>query len=178
MIRLKKVLVILAAVLVVLVPVGITLSVGWRPFIGPRSRPVTDRKFEATPGRLKRGEYFVNAVASCFACHSEPDTSVPGIVPKAGHEGAGQKAGSDPDLGEIHIPNITPDKETGIGNWTDDEIARAIREGVDRDGARLFPIMPYDNFKHMSDEDIASVVVYLRSIPAVRTQFPQCDRPL
>ena len=59
-------------------------------------------------------------------------------------------------------------RETGIGSWTDDEIARAIREGVSRDGTALFPIMPYESFRHMSDEDLTSVVVYLRSIPPVR----------
>jgi mono/diheme cytochrome c family protein len=75
------------------------------------------------------------------------------------------------------MPNLTPDKETGLGNWTDDEIARAIREGVDKDGRTLFPIMPYDNFRHMSDEDLASIVVYLRSLPAVRNVVPVMKPP-
>ena len=65
-------------------------------------------------------------------------------------------------------PNISPDPETGIGNWTDDEIARAIQEGVNKDGRALFPVMPYMRFRNFTDEDLASVVVYLRSIPPVK----------
>jgi mono/diheme cytochrome c family protein len=64
--------------------------------------------------------------------------------------------------------NITPDPETGIGAWTDDEIARAIQEGVSRDGSALFPIMPYLNFRNMTDEDVASLVVFLRTLPPVK----------
>ena len=63
-------------------------------------------------------------------------------------------------------PNITPDKKTGAGTWTDDMFARAIREGVGHDGRALSPAMPYNNFKRLSDEDLASVIVYLRSLPA------------
>jgi mono/diheme cytochrome c family protein len=175
--RLKTIVLAAAGLVVLLVPVGISLTIGWRPIIGPRLRPLTDRKFEVTAARLERGKYLVDAVATCFGCHSEPDKNDPGFLPKAGREGAGQTAGVDPVLGEINIPNITPDKETGIGNWTDDEIARAIREGVDRDGRTLFPLMPYDNLKHMSDEDVASVVVYLRSIPPIRNSVPRMRPP-
>ncbi len=166
---LKTFLLIIIAGLVVLVPLAITFTVGWRPFIGPRVRPITDRKFEATPARLERGNYLVHSIALCFECHSEHDASLPGAPVKAGREGAGFNFGRDPDLGADFITrNITPDKETGIGNWTDDEIARAIREGIDRDGNMLFPAMPYGDFHEMSDEDLAAVIVYLRSIPPVR----------
>ncbi len=71
--------------------------------------------------------------------------------------------------------NLTADPETGLGNWTDDEIVRAIREGVDRTGRTLFPLMPYERFHQMSDEDVASVVVYLRSLPAVRNSLPSTN---
>ena len=175
--QLKRILMIVSVLMVLLVPTGITLTVGWRPFIGPSSRSVTDRKFESTPARLQRGDYLVNAVAGCFGCHSEPDTTLPDFPPKQGFEGAGQFAGVDPTLGSVYMPNITPDKETGIGNWTDDEITRAVREGIGRDGLTLFPIMPYDSFRSMSDEDLASVVVYLRSIPAVRHPVPKMRPP-
>ena len=57
--------------------------------------------------------------------------------------------------------------------WTDDELARAIREGVTREGRAMFPIMPYENFHYMSDEDLASVVVYMRSLPAVKHALPE-----
>jgi len=174
---LKRIVLVVASLLVIIIPLGITFTVGWRPIFGPRMRPLTNRTFEATPERRQRGEYLVHAVSGCFVCHSEPDRSLPNAPPKAGREGAGQFAGSDPDLGGIYMPNLTPDKETGLGTWTDDEIARAIREGVDKNGRTLFPIMPYDNFRHMSDEDIASIVVYLRSIPAVRNPLPLMKPP-
>jgi len=72
-------------------------------------------------------------------------------------------------------PNITPDEETGAGLWTDDMFARAIREGIGHDGRALFPMMPYTTFKNYSDEDVASIVVYLRSIPAVRNPLPKTE---
>src|ERR1043166_8022927 len=74
-------------------------------------------------------------------------------------------------------PNITPDNETGIGNWSDDTLARAIREGIGHDGRALFPRMPYPHYREMSDEDLASVIVYLRTVPAVRNQLPTTRMP-
>jgi hypothetical protein len=162
-------------ILLILVFAAISLTVGWRPFLGPRTRPVTDRKFEATPERLNRGEYLVEHVSLCFGCHTQFDAKN-GTVTFTKPKGSGSKMTEQGSF-VIVAPNITPDPQTGLGSWTDDEIARAIREGVSRDGHTLFPMMPYQNFRHMSDEDIASVVVYLRSIPAAnnnagRTQVP------
>jgi len=174
---LKKLILIIVVALVILIPLGITFTIGWRPFLGPRVRSVTDRKFESTAARLERGHYIVHGVSGCFFCHSERDVNLPGAPPKSGREGAGNLMGKDPQLGNIVAPNITPDKESGIGLWTDDEIARAIREGVDRNGRVLFPIMPYENFRHMSDEDLASVVVYLRSLPAISNPLPKMEVP-
>jgi mono/diheme cytochrome c family protein len=74
--------------------------------------------------------------------------------------------------GTLVAPNITPDPETGVGSWTDDQLTRAIREGISHDGHTLFPMMPYSHFRRMSDEDLASVVVYLRSLPPVRNTLP------
>jgi hypothetical protein len=77
--------------------------------------------------------------------------------------------------GRVVAPNLSPDRETGAGNWTDDQLARAIREGVGHDGRALLPIMPYQRYRSMSDEDVASIVVYLRSLPPVRRQQPRTD---
>jgi len=74
--------------------------------------------------------------------------------------------------GMVVAANITPDRETGIGGWTDGEKIRAIREGVDRDGRVLFPMMPYGNYRLMSDEDVYAVVAYINSLPAVRNPLP------
>lgn len=72
-------------------------------------------------------------------------------------------------------PNITSNRETGIGNFTDNQLARAIREGISHDGQTLFPMMPYARFRRMSDEDLASVVVYLRALPPIHNALPRTD---
>src|SRR5260370_21896470 len=77
--------------------------------------------------------------------------------------------------GRVVAPNLTPDPETGAGLWTDDQLARAIREGVGHDGRALFPMMPSTNYREMSDEDLASVVVYFRSLPPVRNPLPPTE---
>jgi hypothetical protein len=71
-------------------------------------------------------------------------------------------------LGTLTAPNLTPDPETRLGRWSDDEMGRAIREGVDPDGSALFPLMPYGCYRHVSDEDLPSIVVYLKSLAPVR----------
>ena len=69
----------------------------------------------------------------------------------------------------VYVPNITSDDETGLGRWTDDQLMRALRDGIRPDGALLFPMMPFGSYRHLSDEDTRAVVVYLRSLPKVRT---------
>src|SRR5262249_33855917 len=82
--------------------------------------------------------------------------------------------------GKIASRNITPDVETGIGSWTDGEKIRAIREGVSRDGTALFPMMPYERFRQMSDEDVKSLGAYLNTLPPVKHQVErsQVDFPV
>jgi mono/diheme cytochrome c family protein len=154
--------------------VGITVTVGWRPVIGPRRRPLTARKFENTPRRLARGEYLVQNVAACTMCHSSRDDLTKPDARLAPHTSlAGAHISKDETSGDVYAPNLTPDFATGIGSWSDDQLARAIREGLGYDGHALFPVMPYQHFRSMSDEDLASVVVYLRSILPVRNPQPQ-----
>jgi len=157
-------------VLLVLAAFALTFTIGWRPVIGARKRPLTSRKFEATAERLRRGDYLVHAVGDCMHCHSKRDWKVdpPALLSQ---EGAGSVLDDDPGF-RLVAPNITSDPETGIGKWSDDAIARAIREGIAADGTALFPAMPYPLFRHMSDEDVASVVVYLRSLPPVHNELP------
>jgi mono/diheme cytochrome c family protein len=72
---------------------------------------------------------------------------------------------------KIAAPNITQDKETGIGAWTDDEILRALRDGIHRDGRLLWPPMPFYMYDQLSDEDAQAVVAYLRTVPPVKNQM-------
>ncbi len=174
--RWKKVVGTTVLIIVALLLVGITFTVGWRPFIGPKTRALTNRTFEATPARLERGRYMVNAVYGCLGCHSERDPNAPGMPALADKLGAGTVFGEGSELpGKVIAPNLTPDKETGAGNWTDDMLARAVREGIGHDGRTLFPLMPYMNYREMPDEDLASVIVYLRTLAPVRNPLPQTE---
>lgn len=169
----KKLLKILGFAVIALVVVlgGAVAFLALKP---PKMRPASIEKVEATPARLARGRYITLHVADCLTCHSEVDGTRFGIPAKPGTEGKGgfpfTKALGIP--GVVCAQNITSDKETGLGNWTDGEIIRAIREGIDRNGQALFPMMQYQSFREMSDEDVKSVVVYVRTLPPVRNQVP------
>jgi mono/diheme cytochrome c family protein len=174
--RFLKISFVIVVCLVVLLAVGITATIGWRPFIGPRARPLTSRVFERTPQRWARGQYIVEHEAACVDCHSPHEWTKHDAPILSGMEGAGQDMSILKGLpGRVVAPNLTPDFETGSGGWSDDAMARAIREGIGHDGRALFPLMPYENYRHMPDEDLASVVVFLRSLPAVRNPLPKTE---
>jgi mono/diheme cytochrome c family protein len=135
------------------------------------ARPLDDRSYSHTPQRKARGAYLANGLLQCFICHSERDWTQPGAPPRPGMEGAGVVVRDDGNR-RLVAPNLTPDEESGIGGFTDDMLARAIREGIGHDGRLLHPQMWYGSFRMLSDEDLASVVVYLRSRPAVRNPLP------
>jgi mono/diheme cytochrome c family protein len=132
--------------------------------------------FEPTPARLERGKYLVEGVAHCFMCHSEVDWKSPGAPYIQARKGAGTPL-LEPGLPFLTVPNITPDKTTGAGDWSNEAFARAIREGIGHDGRRLFPVMPYMNFRQMSDEDLVSVITYIRSINPVTNKIPDTKLP-
>jgi len=175
MTRLGKGLLIGWVALIVLLAVGITFTIGWRPFFGPAARPLTNRTFERTPQRLERGRYLATALSGCVYCHSPHEWTAPGTPMTAGREGGGEVEPYADLPGRVVAPNLTPDPETGAGTWSDDQLARAVREGIGHDGRALFPLMPYTRFRNMSDEDLASVIVYLRSLPAVKNPLPKTD---
>jgi len=176
-IRLKTVVLSLVVLLLLAVVGGISM-VGWQVVLGPDARPTSAEKFEATEARLARGKYLVEGPAHCFHCHTEHDMSGPEpLYPIIqAKKGAGWVM-PIPELNYLPARNITPDPETGLGTWTDDEIARAIREGVRKDGTALFPVMPYMEFRTFDDEDVKSIVVYLRTIPAVKNTVPVRQLP-
>ena len=130
-------------------------------------------KVEITPARLTRGEYLFN-LADCDGCHSQRDFSRFGGPVTASGRGRGNVFPPDLGLPGMVAPrNITPDRETGIGNWSDGEKIRAIREGISRDGTTLFPMMGYERFRHMSDEDVYSLVAYLNTLAPVKNRVPR-----
>jgi mono/diheme cytochrome c family protein len=130
-------------------------------------RAVGAEKVQATPERLIRGGYLVNQVCACGACHTTRDNGNIAAEPERTDAflGGGNTFVARGMSDGIWIPNITPDLETGVGAWSDDELMRAIRDGVSHDGHFLLPFMPFDAYQFMSDEDVRSVVAYLRSVP-------------
>lgn len=170
------VLIVAFAIPAVMMGPGI-YSAAWHAYVvGPRRRPLRDMKFERSEQRRQRGEYLAQSVLGCFRCHSDRDWNIPGAPPVVGKEGTGHVFTED-GRPWLVAPNITSDAETGNGRWTDDMMARAIREGIGHDGRLLHPQMWYSAFQDLSDEDVASVVVYLRSLPAVRNPLPQTQIP-
>jgi mono/diheme cytochrome c family protein len=137
----------------------------------PAARTLSPKPFERTPERVARGRYLAEGVLQCLVCHSEREWDQPGAPPKAGMIGAGQIISDQPDH-RIVAPNLTPDRETGSGAWPDDALARAIREGVGHDGRALHPQMWYRSFRRLSDNDVAAVVVYLRTLAPVHRELP------
>jgi cytochrome c553 len=164
-----KVLGVLALGAIALLGIGVS----WLAIRKPAARPATAMKIEATPERLARGKYLVENVAECLGCHSDHVDRF-GLPIKPGTEGEGGFV-FDAKLGVpglVCAQNITPDPETGIGAWSDDEVLRAMREGVDRKGDALFPMMPYVHYREMSDEDAKAVVAYLRTLKPIRHGVP------
>ncbi len=176
----KKIAAWTATALFTAVVVFISVTIGWRPVFGAKARPLTDRRFERTPERLERGKYLVNGVVLCFDCHSQAIKDFqdvkPGETPIFTKLGSGRVFFEDAKA-RLVVPNITPDNETGAGTWTDDQFARAIREGIGHDGRALFPLMPYEDFRYLTDEDLASIIVYIRSLEPVRHDMPKNKIP-
>jgi len=107
------------------------------------------------PAQMARGEYLARA-ADCEACHTAP----------GGRPFAGGVAFKLP-FGTIYSSNITSDKETGLGNWSDDEFVRALHAGVDNQGRPLYPAFPFTSYTALSREDVLAIKAYLFSLPPV-----------
>lgn len=119
------------------------------------------------PALIARGRYLVYGPAHCSGCHGDPDKLGPedqsGFVPLTGGKLL------DTPLAAFYAPNLTPDKETGIGRFRDDELARSLRHGVGTDGRALMPFMP---FQTISDQDLVAILSYLRSETPVHRPVP------
>lgn len=128
--------------------------------------PEREERVAASPGQptgdalIQRGEYLARA-ADCYACHTAP----------GGRDFAGGLPFKLP-FGTIYASNITPDKETGIGAWSDAEFVRALHRGVSRDGHMLYPAFPYAAYALMSTDDALAIKAYLFSVPAVHAPTP------
>jgi len=143
---------------------------------GSSIRPTVSEPFRATAVLLERGNYLVNSVAACGVCHT----------PRVGDSwlggertdlflGGGSVFHDENDGLRIAVPNISQDLDTGVGAWTDDQLVRAIRDGVTHDGRLMTALMPFLAWESMSDEDARAIVVYLRTTPAVKRPISRAD---
>jgi mono/diheme cytochrome c family protein len=110
---------------------------------------------------IERGRYLSRA-GNCVSCHTGTE----------GQAFAGGLAFATP-FGKLYSTNITPDPETGIGKWTEEQFARAVREGVRPDGAHLYPAFPYTAYTKLSDEDVSALFAYLKIIKPVKFTPPE-----
>jgi mono/diheme cytochrome c family protein len=110
---------------------------------------------------VERGAYLARA-ADCMVCHTT----------QGGREYAGGLGFKLP-FGTLYSTNITPDRETGIGNYTDQDFLNAVHRGTRRDGARLYPAMPFTSYTYMTDADALAIKAYLFSLPPVRAPAPE-----
>jgi mono/diheme cytochrome c family protein len=108
----------------------------------------------------RRGEYLAKA-ADCVVCHTAP----------GGEAFAGGLAFSLP-FGTLYSTNITADRDTGIGSYSDQDFLNAVQHGIRRDGARLYPAMPYTSYTLMTDADVLAIKAYLFALPGVRRENP------
>ncbi|HQV54822.1 MAG: cytochrome C [Chitinophagaceae bacterium] len=124
---------------------------------------------------LDHGKYLATNVAMCIHCHSQRDfTKYAGPVTNGTEGKGGQLFDQNFGLpGKIYSKNITPDNETGIGTWTDDELLRAITQGISKNGDTLFPLMPYTNYNRMAKEDLLSIIAYIRTLKPIKNKVAE-----
>jgi mono/diheme cytochrome c family protein len=115
----------------------------------------------AVNASLSRGEYLARA-GDCVACHTAP----------GGREYTGGRA-FKLSMGTLYSPNITPDRETGIGSWSDDDFVKAMQKGVAPDGSHYYPAFPYNYFTRLSREDILAIKGYLFTLRPIQSTEPE-----
>lgn len=167
---LKKLIVV--AILVVSSVMGQTVQA--EPVSAQQKLPLVDGYYPAYPptapaegaqqALVQRGEYLAK-MGDCISCHTDVKAGTPAY--------AGGLPIKTP-FGTFYSPNVTPDKETGIGNWTEEDFIRALKEGRDPKGRNYFPVFPYYYFSKISIDDARALYAYFMSLPPVR----QKNKPL
>ena len=118
---------------------------------------------------VERGEYLAH-IMDCGGCHNigsftpQPNLETPLAGSDIGFEVPGQ--------GVVYPPNLTPDEETGLGKWSDEEIIAAFTTGMRPDGRQLAPMMPWMSYAHINSEDASALAAYLRSLKPVKHKVP------
>jgi mono/diheme cytochrome c family protein len=158
--------ILIAAVVVILIGV-----IGYVKLMLPNVGDAPDLKVEVTPERVERGRYLANSVTICMDCHSKRDwTKFSGPITPGTEGGGGEMFDRTMGFpGVFYSRNITPH---GLGSWTDGEIYRTITTGVNKKGEALFPVMPYHKYGQLDEEDVYSIIAYVRSLPPVPNEVP------
>jgi hypothetical protein len=173
--KLLRISLILVSILILMITGILIYASQFLPNVGP----APDISIDYTPERIERGKYLANHVMLCMDCHAQRDWSTFAGPPIPGTEGCGGEVfNQDFNFpGSFVARNLTP---SAIGNWTDGELFRAITTGVSKDGSALFPIMPYPNFGKLDEEDIKSVIAYIRTLAPIDNTLPpsQADFPM
>lgn len=161
-------------VLLAIAAIAIIGLLSYVKFALPKVNPAQEMKIDYTAERVERGRYLANHVMLCMACHSERDFTRFAGPPKHGTFGAGGE-GFTTELGfpgNYYSANLTP---YHLKDWTDGEIFRAMTTGVSRDGHALFPIMPWQDFAVLDQEDLQSVIAYVRTLEPIEHDPPKSE---
>lgn len=121
---------------------------------------------DAPDALVARGDYLVNSILACGNCHTPMGPEGPDFTRAL----SGGLQFDEPPF-TVSAPNLTADP-TGLGEWSDEEIRRALVEGLGRDGRPLAPVMPYSWYNALSERDLSAVIAYLRTVPAVEHTVP------
>jgi len=116
----------------------------------------------ASTNLIVQGQYIFALSGGC-ACHTDPKTK---------EYNAGARAFPIP-LGTVYSSNLTSEKETGLGSWTDQQIIDAITKGLRKDGSKILPVMPYANYSGMAQDDLKALIAYLRSLKPIKKPTPE-----
>ena len=119
---------------------------------------------------LANGKYMFT-VGGCAECHAVPLKKCDDLKTKEKDVLAGGRCLKTP-FGVFHVPNISPDKETGIGNWTTVDFVNAMKHGIGPGGEHLYPAFPYSSYQRMTYEDLIDLKAYLDTLPAVKNEVP------
>jgi mono/diheme cytochrome c family protein len=123
----------------------------------------------AQQAQIDRGKYLVT-IASCTDCHTpghffgKPDMNL--------FLGGSEVGFEIPGLGVFHGPNLTPDPETGLGNWSVGQIITALQTGKRPDGRELAPSMPWHAYANLTKDDVTAIAMFLKSLPPVKNKVP------
>jgi mono/diheme cytochrome c family protein len=168
--RFRRRFLLRAALLVPGVAAAVVLIIAWAPSISPIAPP---ERTAFAASAIARGATLA-ALGDCAVCHTAQN----------GRPYAGGRGVPTP-FGTVFTTNITPDPATGIGTWSLAAFQRAMRDGIDREGRHLYPVLPYPHFTHATDEDIAAIYAFLmtrgpvaQTTPANKLTFPFNYRPL